>query len=254
MQRPWDGIGDWLFCLAVLKYVNRQRPGLPCFVDFSARRVRAGLPQVVRQLYEDSDVQYRPGIGPAGTLTTADSLVYRKWPPELYLESTVEHLNDQTGLGIRYEPGIYPKFRSARSGPRGDHVVMVSQGKRRDRYLKEWGFVNFHALARMLARRGLRIVQIGRASDPHLQNVGHRCLGAHASDVVRLLSSARAFIGLENGIMVLAGYLGVPQVTIYDGASNPSRCNFEGQAKLTKKIEPPEAADRIFQWLQSGSL
>lgn len=253
--RPWDGIGDWLFALAVLKFVNRQRPDVDLWVEFSARRARAGLPVLVRQLYEQSDVRYRSGTGPAGAMATNDSLIYRKWPPELYLESTVEHLNDQTGLAIRYEPGVFPIFKAApSSATRGDYVVMVSQGKRRDRYRKEWGYANFCALAKILTRAGLNLVQLGSASDGHLWGMRHRVLGAHAADVVRLLAGARAFIGIENGLMVLAGYLGTPQVTIYDGASNPTRVDFAGQAKITRRIEPPEAAAAIMTWLKTGSL
>lgn len=235
--------------------VNRQRPDLKVWVDFRASRVRAGLPPLVRQLYDESDLSYHAGMGPPGTMTTADSLVYRKFPPDSYIESTVCHLNDQTGLGIRYEPGIYPTFRSASRAPkRRDYVVMVSQGKRRDRYRKEWGTANFVTLARKLAASGVHLVQLGRASDAHLPGARSRMLGAHATDVVALLAGARAFVGVENGLMVLAGYLGTPQVTIYDGASNPCRCDFAGQAKITRRIEPPEAAAEISNWLQTGTL
>jgi hypothetical protein len=255
LTRPWDGIGDWLFSLAVLKFVQRQRPEVGLFVDFRALRARAGLPPLVRQLYDESDVRFTHGICPREGMVTHDSLVYRKYPPVLYLESTVAHLNDQTGLGIRYEPGVFPVFRSAASvTQRGDYVVMVSQGKRRDRYRKEWGYANFAALALMLARAGVTLVQLGRSGDGHLPGVRSRVMGEHASSVVRLLAGARAFVGIENGLMVLAGYLGVPQVTIYDGAPNADRVDFAGQAKITGRTEPPEAAAAIKNWLQSGSL
>ena len=255
LSRPWDGIGDWLFCLAVLKYVNRQRPDVECFVDFRALRVRAGLPPFVQQVFEDSDVRFSHGVGPAGTMVTADSLVYRKWPPDLYLESTVHHLNDQTGLDIKYEHGVYPRFRSGRARANGDgYVVMIGQGKRRERFRKEWGFANFSALAAHLARAGVTVIQIGKASDSRLPTAKKQVMGAHARDVVGILSGARAFIGIENGMMVLAGYLGVPQITIYDGASHPVRTNFDGQAKLVDRIEPREAAERTIQWLQTGNL
>lgn len=255
LTRPWDGIGDWLFCLAVLKYVNRQRPEIPVFVEFAAHRSRAGLPPLVRQLYEDSDVTWTASTGaPAGTLATRDSLVYRARPPESYLASTVEHLNQQTGLGVRYEPGVFPAFRGA-SPARGGYVCLIGQGKRRDRIGKEWGFVNFSGLARDLRHRGVELVQVGRASDPHLPGVSRRFLGGSGRDLVRLLSGARAFVGIENGIMVLAGFLGVPQVTIYDGyVLNATRTDFPGQAKLLERIEPPEAGARIFSWLQGGPL
>jgi hypothetical protein len=253
LTRPYNGIGDWLFCLAVLKYVNRQRPDLPCYVDF--RSVTQGtLPPIVPELYALSDVHYSSGHGPPGTTATRDSLVYRKWPPELYIASTVEHLNDQTGLGIHYEPGVYPRFPMAEGIERGDHVVMIAHGKRRRRMRKEWGLDNMRQLASSLAQRGVKIVQIGASVDSALPAASAHYLGAPAREVIRLLASARAYIGLENGIMVLAGFLGVPQVTIYDGASNPTRCDFAGQTKIVNRIEPPDASRSIFKWLHTGSL
>jgi hypothetical protein len=49
ITRPYNGIGDWLFCLAVLKYVNRQRPDIDVYMDF--QHVRVGrLPGIVPQL------------------------------------------------------------------------------------------------------------------------------------------------------------------------------------------------------------
>lgn len=251
-MRPFNGIGDWLFCLAVLKFVNRQRPDVACYVDYrSVIEYRVGrrfmLPPIVPELYADSDVIYSVGSGPDGSMATRDDLIYRKWPPNLYIESVVHHLNDQTDLGIRYEPGVYPVFRSAQAS-QGDYVVMVGHGKSRLRAGKEWGLRNFTELAERLAGAGIRVVQIGGAHDSPV--TGERYLGASASTVLRLLSGARAFVGIENGMMVLAGYLRMPQVTIYDGASHPTRVNFDRQLKLTQRIEPAEAADRIQRFLQ----
>ncbi len=259
LMRRFNGIGDWLFCLAVLKFVNRQRPDVDCFVDFRSvppdRGKRFMLQPIVSELYADSDVIYSPGRGPDGTLATRDDLVYRKWPPDNYIESTVHHLNDQTGFDIRYEPGVYPTFRSAQA-ERGDYVVMVGHGKSRIRTGKEWGIENFRELAYMLSARGIRVVQVGSAYDGDVAD--ERYLGASGSKVVELLSGARAYVGLENGIMVLAGYLGVPQVTIYDGHSNPTRINFAKQMKMVRRVEPPEAAERVTAFLHevdsSGTL
>lgn len=227
--------------LACLKFVNRQRPDVRCFVDFAAAR---NLPSLIPEAFEASDVYYAPGK-PAGepTWATRDSLVYRKWPPVSYIESMLVHLNDQTGLGLEFEPGVYPSWHAKRE-PR-DYVVLISQGKRRARQLKEWGCDNFQALATLLTRAGYDVVQIGARIDMPLRDVSRHVLGQKFVDVLQVLARARGFIGIENGMMVLAGFLGVPQITIYDGdkgvMARAPRCVFPHQVQLVGRTEPDEA-------------
>lgn len=240
IQRHYNGIGDHLMALACVKYVNRQRPDVQVFVDF--KRIKVGrLPSIIPDLYRASDAVFTEGLGTEGPVTH-DSLVYRKWPPELYIESMVDHLNLQTDLAIRYEHGVWPEFGQRWIG--GNTIVMVGQGKGRKRGGKEWGVLNFAELARLLHRAGLPLIQIGAENDVRLPHARDLC-GADARTLVDTLCGARLFIGLENGIMVLAGYLGVPQLTIYDGHSHPTRIQFEHQAKIIERIEPDEVARRI---------
>lgn len=245
--RPYNGIGDWLFCLAVAKLLNRQRPDVELFVDFNLGNAYK-LPDLVPQAFACSDVVYHTGRPASAARVTRDSLVYRAFPPENYIESTVLHLNDQTGVGIRYERHVFPDFGVRHTGD-GDYVVMIAHGKRRERHRKEWGVANLSALARRLADAGLRVVQIGASTDRRLEAADGHVLGAHFSTVADVLAGARAYVGLENGIAVLAGYLGVPQVTIYDGHSHPCRLDFERHLKIAERIEPPAAATRVLAWL-----
>ncbi len=242
--RPFNGIGDWLMALACVKYVNRQRPDVQVFVDW--QNVKVGkLPPLIPQLFLCSDAKFIPGRGPVTDPLTTDSLVYRKWPPDSFIESMVCHLNEQTGLGIRYEPGVHPYF-GARHDPRGNYIAMIGHGKKRGaRIGKDWGFENFSMLAELLRARGFDVVQIGAPLDQQIPAATDRLLGCDAKEVVKTLAGARAFVGIENGITVLAGFIGVPQFTVYDGHGCPTRMDFEAQIKILERIEPYDVCERV---------
>lgn len=238
--------------------VQRQRPDLELFVDFSMPHRGATLPPLVRQAYEASDLVYtqldegrrkqlepnrRP---PEPYLETADSLVYRAWPPDCYIESTVLHLNTQTGLGIEYEPGVYPDFR-IRHSPGGRYVVMIGHGKRRERHRKEWGYANLVELAQRIQAQGYDVIQVGAAWDQRIPGCARYVLGEKFGTLAHVLCNARAYVGLENGVMVLAGFLGVPQVTIYDGSPGVPRTDFPGQTKIAERLEPAEVFPLVLE-------
>ena len=245
LQRPYTGIGDWLMALTCLKFVNRQCPDTEIFVDFKSARV---MPPIIEQAYDASDVQFRSGTGNADTVGTVDSLVYRNLPPENYIESMVLHLNRQTNLGIEYEHHVFPDFGFTRRHK--DYIVMVGQGKRRDRHRKEWGCQNLAKLAQLLMDAGHDVRQIGGKWDKAILGCSRFLRGEQFVNVAHELAGARAFIGLENGMMVLAGFLGIPQATIYDGHSRPGRTDFDNHLKLADRIEPEDAARELLEWLQ----
>jgi hypothetical protein len=239
ITRPFNGIGDWLFALGCITQVNRQRPDVEVYVDFSKAR---GLPPIVPELYRLSDARFTEGC-PADSLVTHDSLVYRKRPPELFLESTLQHLADQTGLELKYEHGTYPSFGVAHES-RG-YVAMIGHGKRRIRAGKEWGFENFSALACLLLDSGYEVVQIGADNDWRLPRASQHVMSESAETVLKVLAGARLFIGIENGLMVLSGYLRIPQITIYDGNGYPTRVDFDKQVKLTRRTEPADVLETV---------
>lgn len=246
LQRPYTGIGDWLMALTCLKFVNRQRPDTDIFVDFTSTRAMA---PIIQQAYDASDVTFRPGIGVPETIHTTDSLVYRNLPPENYIESMVLHLNRQTNLGIEYEHHVFPDFGFTRR--QNSYIVMVGQGKRRDRHRKEWGCQNLARLAHILIDAGHDVRQIGGKWDKQILGCSRFLRGEQFVNVAHELAGARAFIGLENGMMMLAGFLGVPQATIYDGHSLPGRTDFDNHKKFAGRIEPEAVARELLQWLDN---
>ena len=250
ITRPYNGIGDWLFCLAVLKFVNRQRPDIECFVDFDHIKV-GQLPYIVPDLYSFADVRYAGGFGPKDGLVTHDSLVYRRWPPDSFIESTTMHLNDQTGLNIKYEPDVLPSFGIRHHGSKKRTVAMIGHGKRQDRYGKEWGLNNFQELARILRREhSVEVVQVGARYDIPLIHAERSVMGADAEELLERMAECALFVGIENGMTVLAGYLDMPQLTVYDGHGFPTRMQFPKQHKFIERAEPDAVASRVAAMLE----
>jgi hypothetical protein len=122
---------------------------------------------------------------------------------------------------------------------------MIGHGKRRIRDGKEWGFENFAALACQLLDTGHEVIQIGADNDWRLPRASAHVMGASANEVLSVLMGARVFIGIENGMMVLCGYLGVPQITIYNGHGYPTRVDFEKQLKITSEMDPDGVMEAV---------
>ena len=243
VRRDYNGIGDWLMALACLKMLNRQRPDVEAYVQFETK---TRLPHIVPQAFAESDVRLTVGV-PTGEYKLAHNLVYRKWPPDSYLESMVHNLNDLCGLDVRYEHGVYPRFSGADRWD-GGYVALISQGKRIARGGKEWGFANFTQLARHLKRHA-RVVQIGSRFDKPIPSADQRFLGSPFREMARALAGASVFVGIENGMMVLAGFLGVPQVTVYDGWAMGVRSDYPVQTKLLSRVEPDQVAETVIKQL-----
>lgn len=250
VHRRYQGFGDWLFALAVCKMVNRQRPDVELVVH---HRLRNGLPA---QAWRVSDVRYRSARPSRRDFCDVYELIYRKWPPNGYIESTVANWNDLTPWPIEYEPGVYPEFRNTPPRSNGGFALMVGHSKMTERGNREWGHVNWRALATDLSRT-MPVIQVGAARDLHLPNVSARYLGDTFVQLVRLMRSCRFYCGPENGLTVLAGYLGVPQVTMYDGHqvdppfNRAERLDFADHLKIERPVEPPEAYEEVMTWLES---
>jgi len=252
LHRRYQGFGDWLFALAVAKMVNRQHPNVRIH---AVHRATTGLQA---QAWRHSDVRWTPSK-PQQPYTEVFELIYRKWPPNDYIESSVANWNDLTPWPLEYEPGLFPAFCGGkRWHGRGDYGVMVGHGKMTERGGREWGYPNWNTICTDLTKRVGPMVQIGHSVARPLRHARTRHLGRSFPEVVDILCGARFYLGPENGIMVLAGYLGVPQITIYDGhqVEEPhNRCgrsSFDNHLKVAQRIEPPEALEEIAAWLHQS--
>lgn len=238
LTREFAGIGDWLMALAVLKLLNRQHPDVEAYVSFETPR--EPMPELVPQAFAASDVRYRVGA-PKWPCRRTGHLVYTRGPKP-FIEDMAGAFTRRTGIPLTYEP-VYPTFR--RTVPPGQgYIVMVSQGKRGKDIGKEWGVQNFAALAEILAVDH-EIVQIGGKYDSPLRAASRCYLGQPFDTVASVLTGARLFIGLEDGLTVLAGYLGVSQLTLYCGAGSPDRLTFERQTKLRERVPPSVVASLV---------
>jgi hypothetical protein len=244
LYRGYQGLGDYLIALAALSIVQRQRPDIELWCTFRDPR------GIARGAFEASNLRYGDGM-PEGKRADVFDLIYRRLPPPCFIESTVMDFTDHTGVPIAHEPGVYPDFGVRRHHGKGGYLVMMGHGLRRERRGKEWGCMNWQRLAHLLAPH-YSIRQVGRCGDHVLAAARSIVLGRPFVEVADLLCGARAFIGLESGLMMLAGFLGVPQITIYDGGGNPDRSTFGGQRqlKLRDPIEPPQAAAAIMEYLR----
>jgi hypothetical protein len=247
LHRRYQGFGDWLFALAVAKLVNRQRPDVELYAQ---HRLPDGMPA---QAWRCSDVRWR-GSRPPRPFVEVFELIYRKWPPDDYIESTVANWNDLTPWPIVYEPGILPAFCGGqRWHGHGDYIAMVGHGKTTERGEREWGYPNWAALAAGLAQHA-DVVQVGAARSLLLPSVRERYLGRRFPEVVRVLCGARLYIGPENGVMVLAAFLGVPTITLYDGHkvdppfNRALRTSFENHHKIERRAEWPEVLEEVLAW------
>lgn len=183
-------------------------------------------------------------------------LIYRKWPPAGYIASTAQNWTDETGLALEHEPGVFPRF-GPQSSPLtwrgGGYVAMVAHGKTTERGGREWGWQNWAALADELARH-VPVVQVGKITDRPLRAACGRYLGRRFLDVARVLCGARYYVGPENGIAVLAGFLGVPHAVVYDGyqtdppLARQDRLDFARELKIVERLEVLEVLERLHTW------
>lgn len=226
LRRRADGVGDWLFLLACIKHYNQQQPWMRFYVDFelAAREgVERTLPPIIKQAYEASDVTWYEPLAGIVYDVTIPHVVYKFREPVPYVESMLAQLVTATGRDARYDPACVPRFVYSEldSRPRRPYMVTVSKGKDATAH-KDWPRRKFDELAAEIHGRGVDVVQAGATNDTRLASASLRFLGYSLEAVAGLLAGARLFVGLENGLAVLASWLGCPTVVIYQGGDDNS--------------------------------
>lgn len=243
IARHHNGIGDWLFCLAALRWLRSQHPDVELIIDFR------NAPRVVQEAFAASDLVYEDA---RETTARADvsipHLVYPMKSNEPYMTGIARGLSEAVARRIEPDNTDLPFRQLQRVSPLARVLSMVGHGKGVRRGGKEWGRENFAELAEEFVAHGFEIRQVGGPRDFVIPGVAHY-LGCSFVALAGILLSARAFVGLENGLMVLAGFLRVPMVTIYDGAPGADRVAFEQHLKIREPVSPSEALERITTWL-----
>lgn len=243
IARHHNGVGDWIMVLAALRWLRKQHPDVELVIDFR------NAPHIVQEAFAASDLIFED----ARTCTdrpdvSIGHLVYPLRGAEPYMTGIARMLSDVTGRRIEPDRNDLPFAKIARPVPDARAFSIVGHGKGITRGGKEWGRENFTALSVLLLELGYELRQVGGARDFPLPGAAH-CLGGTFAAAASLLLSTRAFIGIENGLMVLAGFLRMPLVTIYDGAPGAERIDFDRHLKITPHASPRAVLNEITQWL-----
>jgi ADP-heptose:LPS heptosyltransferase len=223
IRRRSDGIGDWLFLLACIKHYNKQRPGVRFYVDFELpqrERVNVELSPLVLDAFKNSDVVWYEPVPGQHYDATLQHVVYQQRSDVPYVESMLAQLVSATGMDVAYDPECLPKFIYPELADRPrKYIATVSKGKAATAF-KDWGRSRFDELASQFLACGYDIAQLGLTGDPRLASATSRWFGCSFDTVCGLLAGARLFVGLENGISVLASWLGTPTIVVYGSALN----------------------------------
>jgi heptosyltransferase-1 len=161
-----------------------------------------------------------------------------------------------TGLALGYEPAGMPDYgldRARLSSPSSDRYAVLLHATAQQR--KEWPVENWVALGKALAARDFRLLlpwgnpreherskaiaaALPNADVPNLQPL---------DAVARLIAGASLVVGVDTGLLHLAGAFGVPLVAIFIG-SEPGLTGPMGQGPITViggKGEMPSPSDVI---------
>jgi heptosyltransferase-1 len=145
-----------------------------------------------------------------------------------------------TGLALGYSPEGPPDYGLDRAGlspsPADRYAVLLHATAERE---KEWPAGNWIALGQSLRERGIRLVlPWGNAREQERSRAIAAALpGAEVPDlqpldaVARLIAGAALVVGVDTGLMHLAGALGVPLVGIFAG-SEPGLTGPIGQGPI----------------------
>lgn len=228
LRRRHDGIGDWLFMLACIKHYNEQQSGVQFYVDFEiAERNRAGakLPPIIREAFECSDVTwYWPEQARDRGFDVVIPHVVYKQDERPYVESMLAQLVIATGKDVEYRPELVPRFVYPELEDRPATYVAIAPRGKKETAFKDWPIRCFDELSNALIERNVDVVQLGAFENPRLTRAARQYLGCSFDTVAGAIAGARMFIGIENGIAVLASWLGTPTVVLYQsGSTNHDR-------------------------------
>jgi heptosyltransferase-1 len=161
-----------------------------------------------------------------------------------------------TGLALGYEsegPPDYGLDRAKLSSPSPDRYAVLLHATAQQQ--KEWPIENWVALGKSLAVRNLRLLLPWGNAREHERSraIATALPNAEVPDlqpldaVTRLVAGASLVVGVDTGLLHLAGALGVPLVAIFIG-SEPGLTGPIGQGPITViggKGDRPSASDVI---------
>jgi len=233
---------------SVIKMLNFQYPNIE--VHFSTY----ASTEFIRSAMGSTDVAFKwvdvdPFTGPLSEYQyVTGHMIYsptQKVRGLHFIHGMVETFNKNTGLELAYQPEVFAKtVRDKRvPTPLQPYVVMPATGRvvQSSWAGKEWGVDNFQELANLLSEH-YAIVQVGSDGDPDLECATVRYKGCSAEEVSYLLRGSALYVGIVNGLCVLAGQNNVKAYVVYcGGAESPKFSLFPRQVPIVgTNIKPLE--------------
>lgn len=186
-----------------------DRHGVPRWND-----LWTGNPDIVKPGSVGACVTYAngPGLRPYIASETPQKRVWRQWglePGKIYFTAREKEFARQHAGKIIIEPMI--KFKASPN--------------------KEWGWIRWHKLVRLMSNAGLRATQLGPPLTPvvYLADIIHTENFRLACAVV---SRARAVVTTEGALHHAAAACGVPAVVIFGGYISPDITGYAGHRNL----------------------
>ena len=255
--RKFDGLGDLVMAMSVLKMVNQQYPDIDINVyvdepvdssdEFSSIKLlntsnyaQHRFLQGIYDVIDNVDVKLTrvslDGNCPDEYDYFTGHMVYPypfpyyepgKAPEDAHcIQGMVNNFNKETKLDLKYDKKVLAQFTDIIPfSYHKPYVVMPSCGryeKRENDDSKSWGYDNYNELAKRL-KEHYSIIQIGSPDQPIMHDVDCVVLGAPLKHVLGIMKGAEFYVGEINGLVHLAGHHGILTYAIYCGQGEHPR-------------------------------
>lgn len=254
IYRDYDGLGDWIMAMSVIKMVNLTYPNINVYVRHTLKN-RGALPYLIRQIINGFDCKIHATVYNNSDRKfdyVSGHLVYRRNERNHFVRGMIDVLNERTRLSIDFDSKNLSNYigNAKEITVPKKYILMHSGGKRQSvsRSGKDWGTNNFNKLAYILSKN-YEIVQIGKESDEFLNTAKYKYLGVDLSTLHYLMSNCLCFIGISDGLSVYAGHHNINQFTVFCNEQDKYRNTYKNQVRLNC-FQPNDIAYLILKELE----
>jgi len=258
--REYDGLGDWIMAMSVLKMVNLQYPNIDIHVKKDGKKNLNRVYDIVDnmdveltrvQRAEPSEYDYYIKHMIYFEFTAEWHKQYSEGVPKDYVKNHLIHgmvkkFNEETKLNLKYDENVLARYKNiVPFGGQKPYVVIPSCGSkdRKEKDTKAWGTDNYKELARRL-KDHYYIVQIGSNDQPIIKDADQIIFDQPFSEVLGIMKEAEFYVGEINGLVHLAGHHGIKTYAIYcGGKEHPEFTRYKNQIPI---VENNASVDTVY--------
>ena len=259
--RKYNGLGDWIMAMSVLKMVNLQYPNIDIHVYVD--REKKEFINRIYDIVDNMDVKLTRVLRAEPSeydYYTKDMIYFEfraewhKQYPEVPRDYVKNHLihgmvkkfNEETKLNLKYDENVLARYKNiVPFGGQKPYIVMPSCGRndRKEKDTKSWGTNNYKELARKL-KEHYYIIQIGSDDQPIIKDADQIIFDQPFSEVLGIMKEAEFYVGEINGLIHLAGHHGIKTYTIYcGGKEHPDFTGYKNQIPI---MENNASVDTVY--------